>query len=139
MCAQDPGPWEQLEGPTEEELDRSYRPMDTLLAFFAWVEETWTKEVRYAYLGKTSTLMALRGKDRGKSGVLSRKYTDNRFFGHLIFIKKKELEQAFTEALRKGYIEQKDTYEGSPLYGLTDRGRAYYRHGRSQEERNGGP
>ncbi|WP_460414566.1 RecQ family ATP-dependent DNA helicase [Thermus oshimai] len=137
ICAQDPGPWEQLEEPTEEELDRSYRPMETLLGFFAWVEEIWTKEARYAYLGKTSTLMALRGKDRGKSGVLSRKYTDNRFFGHLFFIKKKELEQTFAEALKKGYIEQKDAYEGSPLYGLTDKGRAYYRRGRLQEKRNG--
>ncbi|RIH87507.1 ATP-dependent DNA helicase RecQ [Meiothermus luteus] len=129
ICTKDAGPWEALEGLETEELERAYRPLDTLLAFFAWAEENaWPKEGRYMYLGKTSTLMALRGRDRGQSGSLSRKYTDNRFFGHLSFFKPKELERAFDAALRERYLEEKDRYDGVPLYGLTERGRA--RHGR---------
>ncbi|PZA08066.1 MULTISPECIES: RecQ family ATP-dependent DNA helicase [unclassified Meiothermus] len=123
ICTKDAGPWEALEGLDEEELERAYRPLDTLLAFFALAEESArSPEARYMYLGRRSTLMALRGKDRGKSGSLGRKYTDNRFFGHLSFIKPKELERAFEEALKQGYLESKDAYEGSPLYGLTERG-----------------
>lgn len=78
------------------------------------------------YLGKRSTLMALRGKDRGQSGTLGRKYTDNRLFGHLSFIKPKELERAFEAAQKEGYLEVKSAYGESPLFGLTERGRARY-------------
>ncbi|MBL2545319.1 hypothetical protein ELJ63_31205, partial [Klebsiella pneumoniae] len=35
ICAGDKGPWEALEGLETEELERAYRPLDTLLAFFA--------------------------------------------------------------------------------------------------------
>jgi len=127
VCAQNPGPWEALEGLNPEELERAYRPLDTLLAFFAWAEDrAWSKEARQMYLGRRSTLMALRGQDRSQAGVLGRKYTENRFFGHLSFIKPKELEAAFEKALKEGYLEEKDRFEASPLYGLTERGRARY-------------
>lgn len=139
ICTKDAGPWEALEGLDEDELERAYRPLDTLLAFFAWAEDrAWLKEARYMYLGRRSTLMALRGKDRGKSGSLGRKYTDNRLFGHLSFIKPKELEQAFEAALKQGYLAQKDTYEGSPLYGLTERGRTRHERRLRQEGVHGG-
>ncbi|AWR88066.1 RecQ family ATP-dependent DNA helicase [Meiothermus taiwanensis] len=127
ICTKNAGPWEALEGVDEEELERAYRPMDTLLAYFALAEKNaWSQEARYMYLGRRSTLMALRGKDRGKSGALGRKYTDNRFFGHLSFIKPRELERAFEEALRKGYLEVKGVYEANQLYGLTEKGRRHY-------------
>ena len=127
VCTGDKGPWEALEALDAEELERAYRPLDTLLAFFAWAEENaWSREARYMYLGKRSTLMALRGKDRGQSGTLGRKYTDNRLFGHLSFIKPKELERAFEAAQKEGYLEVKSAYGESPLFGLTERGRARY-------------
>ncbi|MFN4073739.1 MAG: RecQ family ATP-dependent DNA helicase [Thermus sp.] len=133
-CTRDMGPWEGLEGMDEEDLEHAYRPLDTLLAFFAWAEQSaWSEEPRYIYLGRRSTLMALRGKDRGKTGSLGRKYTDNRFFGHLSFIKPKELEQAFERALREGYLEVKDAYQENELYGLTERGWARYERRRKRE------
>jgi len=141
VCERDPGPWEALEGLEEEDLERAYRPLDTLLAFFAWAEESArSREVGYMYLGKQGTLMALRGQDRGKSGslALGRKYTDNRFFGHLSFIKPKELERTFEAALKEGYLEPKGAYEGSPLYGLTERGRARHERRLRQEVAHGG-
>ncbi|WP_019551600.1 RecQ family ATP-dependent DNA helicase [Thermus scotoductus] len=139
VCAGDRGPWEALEGLDEEGLERVYRPLETLLAFFALAEDNaWPKEARAMYLGRKSTLMALRGKDRGGNGVLSGKYTNHRLFGHLSFIKPKELERAFDLALKKGYLEEKGRYEGSPLYGLTERGRARYERRLRQEGGDGG-
>lgn len=126
-CAKDPGPWNALEELDDEELERAYHPLETLLAFFAWAEKSApSPEARFMYLGERSTLMALRGKDRYKDVSLGPKYTDNRFFGHLSFIKKKELERTFQQALNKGYLEAKDTYEGKKLYGLTEQGWARY-------------
>lgn len=139
ICARDVGPWEALEGLDEEELERAYRPQDTLLAFFALAEDNaWSREPRYMYLGKHSALMALRGKDRGKSGTLGRKYTDNRLFGHLSFIKPKELERAFEAALKQGYIERKSSYKESSLYGLTEQGRACHERRLRREGAHGG-
>ncbi len=137
-CAKDKGPWEALEAPGTSELERAYRPLDTLLAFFAWTEENSRSQgTRYAYLGKRSTLMALRGKDRTKNGLLPRKYTDNPLFGRLPFIKSGELERVFEEALKQGYIESKGDYEGSKLYGLTDKGRDRYRRWLRWERKRG--
>jgi ATP-dependent DNA helicase RecQ len=107
----------------DEELERAYRPLDTLLAFFAHAEDNnRSLASEHRYLGKSSVLMALRGKDRGPSGPLSRKYTDNPLFGHLSFIKQKELEKAFDLALKEGYLEVKANYEGHPMFGLTAKG-----------------
>jgi ATP-dependent DNA helicase RecQ len=126
-CTRDSGPWEEQESLETEELERAYHPMDTLLAYFALAEKNaWSQEARYRYLGRRSTLMALRGKDRSRSGALGRKYTDNRFFGHLSFIRPRELERAFEEALKKEYLEVKDAYEAHQLYGLTEKGRRRY-------------
>jgi ATP-dependent DNA helicase RecQ len=133
-CTKDNGPWEEQESLETEELERAYRPLDTLLAYFALAEKNaWSQEARYRYLGRRSTLMALRGKDRSRSGALGRKYTDNRFFGHLSFIRPRELERAFEEALKKEYLEVKDTYEAHQLYGLTEKGRRHYERWQKRE------
>ncbi|BDG30055.1 RecQ family ATP-dependent DNA helicase [Thermus thermophilus] len=120
VCAQDGGPWEAMENFHEEELLRAYKPLDTLLAFFRWAEDHYPQK---PLLGRKATLMALRGKARTGNGPLHRRYLENRFFGHLSFLKPKELEQAFREALERGYLEQKGSWQGHPLFGLTDHGR----------------
>jgi ATP-dependent DNA helicase RecQ len=123
VCRGDLGPWSGLEDLEDEELERAYRPLDTLLAFFAHVEDTYRSAAsEHRYLGRTRVLMALRGKDRGPSGSLSGKYTDNPLFGHLSFIKQKELEKAFDLALKEGYLEVKANYKGHPMFGLTEKG-----------------
>ncbi|MEN2981800.1 MAG: RecQ family ATP-dependent DNA helicase, partial [Thermus sp.] len=119
-CSGDLGPWEGLEAFQTEELLRAYKPLDTLLAFFRWVEE---RDPQNPYLGRQATLMALRGKDRAKDGLLSPRYRENPLFGHLSFLKPKQLEQAFEEALRLGYLEKKAVWQGRDLFGLTEAGR----------------
>ncbi|WP_038056669.1 RecQ family ATP-dependent DNA helicase [Thermus amyloliquefaciens] len=139
VCTRENGPWEALEALEAEELERAYRPLDTLLAFFAWAEDNaWSQEEGHMYLGKESTISALRGKDRVGNSLLGRKYTDNRYFGHLSFIRRKELERAFEEAVKQKYLEKKGEYNGSPLYGLTERGRARYERRLRKEEVHGG-
>ncbi|GAA6756790.1 hypothetical protein Thermus77420_22660 [Thermus thalpophilus] len=120
VCAKDGGPWEGWEGFSQEELLRAYKPLDTLLAFFQWVEERYPER---PYLGRKATLLALRGKDRTATGPLSRRYVENRYFGHLSFIKPKELDRAFEEALRLGLLEEKEVWQGNKLYGLSEAGR----------------
>ncbi|ALJ92338.1 RecQ family ATP-dependent DNA helicase [Thermus aquaticus] len=137
VCRGDLGPWSGLEGLEDEELERAYRPLDTLLAFFAHAEDNnRSLASEHRYLGRTSVLMALRGKDRGPSGPLSGKYTDNPLFGHLSFIKQKELEKAFDLALKEGYLEVKANYEGHPMFGLTAKGWARVRR-KGREVRSG--
>jgi ATP-dependent DNA helicase RecQ len=137
-CAKDSGPWEAQEQLSLEELERAYRPLDTLLAFFAWAEENaWSQEDRHRYLGRSGTLMALRGKGQGQNGPLGRKYINNRFFGHLSFIKPKELELAFERAQKEGYLEKKAQFNDTPLYGLTERGKARVGRWRRQEVADG--
>ena len=139
VCRGDPGPWNGLEGLEDEELERAYRPLDTLLAFFAHAEESHRSTASEPrYLGRTSVLMALRGKDRGPSGRLSRKYTDSPFFGQLSFIRQKELERAFDLAEKEGYLEVKANYEGHPMFGLTEKGWARVRR-KGREVRGGRP
>lgn len=127
VCTQDGGPWEAMENFQEEELLRAYKPLDTLLAFFRWAEDHYPQK---PLLGQRATLMALRGRAWTATGPLHHRYLDNRFFGHLSFLKPKELDQAFLEALKKGYLEEKGTWQGHPLFGLTDRGRQRLRKGR---------
>ncbi|KGQ21321.2 ATP-binding protein [Thermus filiformis] len=124
LCTGDTGPWEGVDRLDPEELERAYRPLDVLLGFFAWAEENdYSKEGTYRYLGKRSTLRALRGQDRGKNATLGPKYTRNPLFAHLSFMPPKELEQAFRQALERGYLEVKDRYRGHEVYGLTEKGR----------------
>lgn len=136
VCTQDGGPWEAMENFQEEELLRAYKPLDTLLAFFRFAEDHYP---RTPLLGKRATLMALRGEAWTRNGPLHRRYLENRFFGHLSFLKPKELKQAFQEALTKGYLEERGTWQGHPLYGLTDRGRQRLRKGREPQRRGEAP
>lgn len=136
LCTRDSGPWEAIPAPTDEELERAYQPLDTLLAFFARAEErSRNKDPMRVYLGKNSTLRALRNKDYvSDEHRLSRKYTTHPLFGHLSFIRERELERTFNEALKKGYLEEKaPSSYGPPLYGLTEKGWQRYRRGRRKE------
>nr|WP_279231296.1 RecQ family ATP-dependent DNA helicase [Thermus altitudinis] len=123
VCSGDRGPWEGIEDFSQEDLERVYRPLDILLAFFRYAE---LQSSAYSTLGKNSTLMALRGETGPKGNPLGRRYTDNRFFGHLAFMSKRHLKQTFDKALDDGLIELKNFYGDKPVYGLTAKGRAYW-------------
>lgn len=127
VCSGDKGPWGGVEDFSQKDLERFYQPLDTLLLFFKYAAEHGFggSPGGRGLLGRRSTLMALKGKARTQNSALSPRYTGNRFFGHLSFIPDKELERAFNEALERGFIAQMGEFQGTPLYGLTEKGRDY--------------
>lgn len=130
-CALDKGPWQAY--PVDlEELERAYSPLDLLLEFFALEEQKGATPT--PYLGRRSTLAALRGKDRVGQSPLGKRYLHHPLFGHLAFFKPKKLEETFDQALRRGYLEEKGRYQGQPLYGLTQKGWERYRRRLRKEE-----
>ncbi|MEJ5337837.1 MAG: hypothetical protein WHT26_11175, partial [Thermus sp.] len=81
----------------------------------------------YPYLGRRSTLAALRGKEQVGQSRLHKRYLRHPLFGHLAFFRPKKLEEVFDKALKLGYLEKKDTHKDHPLYGLTPKGWDRYR------------
>lgn len=113
VCTRDKGPWEGIEDFTQQELERVYRPLEVLLAFFQYAERYSSG---YGSLGKDSTIKALRGEAGSPERRLGRKYMENRFFGHLSFISEGELERTFEEALKEGFLQVKGGLPGkAPL------------------------
>lgn len=121
-------PWLREKALDNDVLEQVYKPLDTLLRFLDAHQTYHEKYGDYKGLGKTRITMALQGREqqRIQTATVWLKYGElnNPFFGHLSFIKDKEVEKALKEAVKQRYLLE-DGYEGNPIYRISDAGKDY--------------
>jgi ATP-dependent DNA helicase RecQ len=121
-------PWLREQALDNDVLEQVYKPLDTLLRFLDAHQTYHEKYEHYSGIGKTRITMALQGKEHQRIQTatvwLKHGELNNPFFGHLSFIKNKEVEKALKEAVREGYLHE-DGYDGNPIYRISDAGRQY--------------
>lgn len=121
-------PWLREKELDNDVLEQVYKPLDTLLRFLDAHRTYHAKYEDYSGLGKTRITMALQGKEQQRlqnaTVWLKHGELDNPFFGHLSFIKDKEVEKALKEAVQQGYLLEAG-YEGNPIYRISEAGQQY--------------
>lgn len=131
-------PWlEEL--PVEEGvLESVYKPLDTLLDFLESHKDAARDPTGYNGLGQMKIIMALQGETQKmtQSGPfkLGRREQDNALFGHLAFIKEKEIEKTLNRAAREGMIEI-TPFKASRTFRISPAGSDYLAKKRSRRVR----
>lgn len=137
-CNGDDAPWKEARMIDLEELETVYRPLETLLRYMRSHEAGAYKQDQYIGLGATKLVMALRGEEfsfnQQHPFKLSSREVANHYFGHLAFVKPREIEKAIQEAIKKGYLLETPYMEGR-VYRISEAGKAYLDRQTSRRQR----
>ena len=121
-------PWQEVAEIPNEDLESVYKPLETLLSFMRVHKDSFPREDGYNGIGQMRIEMALQGESQRKisNGVvyLKRLELDNTFFGHLTFIRSKEIQRAIGEAKKRGFLRVGE-HNGFPTYQISAEGLVY--------------
>ena len=122
-------PWQDLPEIEESLLESVYKPLETLLSFMMFHKTAFPRPEDYKGIGKTRITMALYGEDQriipGRTIYLKRFELDNPFYGHLTFIREKEITKTIEKAEKDGLLRMEGADEGFPSYQISDKGLAF--------------
>ena len=135
-------PWLEEMPVDENVLESVYKPLDTLLDFLESHRDGAYTPDGYSGLGQMKIVMALQGETQRvtQNGPikLGRREQDNPLFGHLAFIKEKEIEKALGRASRDGLIET-TPFMASRTYRISTAGSDYLAKRRLRRVREDAP